>query len=480
MHSFGRRVARLAAIAALASAATVAAANTMTGPSSSQAPSLVRTMNGVVTKSILTVGDAVPGARGGAYRMVGIPDGLGAFDNGDGTFTVLMNHELGGAAGAVRTHGATGAFVSTWTIRKDDLSVVSGADLIERVVLWNPTTTSYTAPATGVAFSRFCSATLAPTSAFYNATTGNGFNGRLFTNGEENGATGRAFAHALDGTSYELPRLGKYSFENVVPNAGTGDATVVVGTDDSGGGQVYVYVGAKTASGSPVDQAGLTNGTLYGIQVVGTPAEPADTGIPSGTAFTAASLGNVENTSGAALETASVAAGVTGFQRPEDGAWDPTDPNLFYFNTTASFTGKSRLWRLRFVDARQPQLGGTIDMLLDGSEGQHMLDNLTVTRRGQVILQEDPGNQPYVARVYRYDVATDTLQRVAQHDPQRFAPGAPNLLTTDEESSGVIDVSEILGEGKFLLDVQAHYAQSDPELVEGGQLLLMQVPPGKP
>ncbi len=32
--------------------------------------------------------------------MVGIPDGLGAFDNHDGTFTVLMNHELGNTARA--------------------------------------------------------------------------------------------------------------------------------------------------------------------------------------------------------------------------------------------------------------------------------------------------------------------------------------------------------------------------------------------
>jgi hypothetical protein len=28
------------------------------------------------------------------YRMVGIPDGMGAFDNHDGTFTLLMNHEV--------------------------------------------------------------------------------------------------------------------------------------------------------------------------------------------------------------------------------------------------------------------------------------------------------------------------------------------------------------------------------------------------
>ncbi len=49
------------------------------------------------TASLLTVGDSI-----GGYRMVGIPDGLGAFDNGDGTFTLLMNHELGNTLGAIR------------------------------------------------------------------------------------------------------------------------------------------------------------------------------------------------------------------------------------------------------------------------------------------------------------------------------------------------------------------------------------------
>jgi hypothetical protein len=47
-----------------------------------------------------------------------------------------------------------------------------------------------------------------------------------------------------------------------------------------------------------------------------------------------------------------------------------------------------------------------------------------------------------------------------------------------EESSGIIDVSSILGEGWYLLDVQAHYPIAG-ELVEGGQLLAMYVPPGK-
>ena len=56
-------------------------------------------------------------------------------------------------------------------------------------------------------------------------------------------------------------------------------------------------------------------------------------------------------------------------------------------------------------------------------------------------------------------------------------PGAPAFLTQDEESSGILDVSNILGEGWFLLDVQAHYPNG-AELAEGGQLLALHYPPG--
>ena len=466
----GRAIGVIASIAALIGVGAVSA-NTITGPSSSQTPYIVRSMPGVVTKSILTVGDSVDG-----YRLAGIPDGLGAFDNGDGTFTVLMHHELSNTVGVVRAHGAKGAFVSKWTIRKDDLSVVSGQDLIQQIATWNTTTSSYNAPAKGVALSRLCSANLPPISAFY--ADGVGYNGRIFMDGEENGVSGRAFAHLMDGTSYELPRLGKFSWENSLANPASGEKTIVVGTDDSNGGQIYIYVGQKTNSGSPVERAGLTNGNLYGLKVTGVSAEDAASGIPSGTPFSIASLGNVENISGAALETLSVASSVTSFQRPEDGAWDPRNPNDFYFVTTASFTGNSRLWRLRFADIAHPENGGTIDMLLDGSEGQRMMDNLTITGRGQIMIQEDPGGNDYLAKIRRYSIANDTLTEIAKHDPERFLPGAANFLTIDEESSGIIEVSDILGEGWFLLDVQAHYNIGDPELVEGGQLVALHAPPG--
>src|SRR5690349_1930779 len=91
-------------ISALIAAEGVSSAQT-TGPSTSQSPYALPTLAGGATTSILSVGDSV-----GGYRMVGIPDGLGAFDNGDGTFTLVMNHELGATAGVTRAHGQKGAF----------------------------------------------------------------------------------------------------------------------------------------------------------------------------------------------------------------------------------------------------------------------------------------------------------------------------------------------------------------------------------
>ena len=62
--------------------------------------------------------------------MAGIPDGLGAFDNGDGTFTVLMKPPVRPDC-VTRAHGDTGAFVSRHVIEKDTPRVTSGEDQIK-------------------------------------------------------------------------------------------------------------------------------------------------------------------------------------------------------------------------------------------------------------------------------------------------------------------------------------------------------------
>jgi hypothetical protein len=138
------------------------------------------------------------------------------------------------------------------------------------------------------------------------------------------------------------------------------------------------------------------------------------------------------------------------------------------------------LWKLRFADLSNPTAGGSIEAVLDGTEGQNMLDNMAIDGHGRIIMQEDVGNAAHNGKMWLYEIATDRLVQVASHDPARFGgvgiPATPPF-NQDEETSGVIDVSAIFRqEGTFLFDDQAHYAFGDPAIVEGGQLMIMHVP----
>lgn len=455
---------------------TTIQAQTYTGPSSSQTPYVVPVAAGVKITSILTTGDSV-----GGYKMVGIPDGLGAYDNYDGTFTLLMNHELGNTVGVARNHGSIGAFVSRWVINKSDLKVIGGADLMQRVNLWDVTTSSYKtyssySPSSLTAFGRFCAADLAPVSAYYNSKTGKGTQARIFMNGEETGTEGRAMAHIASGpnmgTSYEVPRLGKASWEDYVARGRESDTTVMIGMDDATPGQVYVYIGVKTNSGTEIEKAGLTNGKLYGIAVSGYLTESSSSIFPTGTVFTLANLGDVSSLSGATINTNSNTLGITTFLRPEDGAWDPANDSNFYFNTTNAFGSPSRLWKLTFFNPDNLLAGGKITAVLDGTEGQQMFDNIAIDNWGHSINLEDVGNNAHIGKVWQYDFTKDSSKVIAVHDSTRFLLGGSKYLTQDEETSGIIDAQEILGPGMFLFVSQAHNATTT-ELVEGGQLMAL-------
>lgn len=473
---------------------------TGTGPSSSQTPYLTPIQNGVQIASILTTGDVV-----GSYRMAGIPDGLGAYDNGNGTFTVLMNHELGATLGIQRAHGALGAFVSEWVINKDSLVVSSGADLIKTVYTnVNSNWTSST-----VAFSRFCSADLASAGAYYNSTTSKGSQARIFLNGEESSSgtvASKGLAHVATGTdkgkTYVLPwaTMTNVGWENLLAHPNAGDKTVVMANSDGGFNGVYLYVGNKATTGNEVEKAGLIGGTMYRVLV--------NNALSESTAATAG-LGLVSGAGNFLLTTdLTTASGGTSFLRPEDGVWDITNPNRYYFATTSTIdaakdgntntditagqVGRTRVWRLTFTDISRPQLGGIIEMVLDGTEiltvngrshGPQMIDNMTMTSNGDLILQEDVGFNKHNGKIWKFVPSTKTLTLLLQHDEVRFGDyftSVTGTLTKDEESSGVIDVTSLLGrnDGRtyFLLVVQNHATATGAnaaELVEGGQLLLM-------
>lgn len=455
--SFARHIATAPAVAVLAlccgAAAAVAAPAHHAGPSTHTNPYLTPSARDVNVTSILTAADTVRG-----YKMAGTPDGMGTFDNGDGTFTVVMNHEFNTSEGTPRSHGnENGSFISRWVIKKSNLRVVSGQDQIRNLVTVSGTKN----------LNRLCSADMAPVSAFYDRTSGRGTRQRIFLNGEET-TGGRAFGHVLTGgenhTSYELPALGTAAWENIAANPGTGADTVAVGQSDGTPSYVWAYHGKKTRSGRTVERAGLTNGVSLPIAVAGMPAED----------------GNTPYTGGRKRFTLD-AAHATSFARPEDGAWDTRNHNVYYFATTASFSGHSRIWKLTFKNASKPELGGTIDMVLEGpsdtgadSTGPKMMDNLTVDSHGDLIIQEDPGNNAYLAGIFQLNPRTGELHRVARHDAALFAPGASGFVTQDEESSGVIP-APFLSKGAYLVADQIHQKVDDAAVVEMGQLDLMRI-----
>jgi len=498
----------LTAAIALVLAATESHAGSSTGPSSSQSPFIVPTAPGWDVTSLLTVGDS---AKDAPYVMVGIPDGLGATagkiaQNGryvadDAYITVLMNHEVRPGLGVPRAHGKDGAFVSQWTVHLNSLQVRSGEDLTKRVVTWSNGAWADTTGSIG--FNRFCSADLPARTAFFNPRTGKGFAGRIFMNGEEAGNEGRAFGHVASGdelgTTYELPYLGKFSWENSVAHPNAGDRTIVVGLDDSTPGQVYVYVGEKSMTGNPVERSGLQGGKLYGIKVtngganyVGGPVTLESAGSIQGE-FALQDVSPFAVGTGAALQSASVAQGVTEFARPEDGAWDTRNPRAFYYVTTGATLGgvaqTARLYKLTFDSISNPT-GGRIELVLDsasliGTDGSaaRSFDNITVDGDGNVIVQEDPGNTPYIAKTWKVNPATRQAVQIFESDRDRFVSGSAGFLTQDEENSGVIEVTDIVKRANWYRDdrryylgvTQAHYPIAG-ELVEGGQLYLMASP----
>jgi hypothetical protein len=495
-----------------------AASPTATGPSTTTAPYVLPIADGVQITSLLTVGD---GAADNGYRMVGIPDGLGLVRQG-ANLVLYSNQEIGDTGapnftplGITRRHGQAGAFVSRWVIDPTTLRFKEGSDWI------NPGVQFYDYPSGGYVtsgarfangatqnphFLRFCSGTLSDPDLFYNASTKAGWKGQLYFANEEAGDNGRVFGVTKEGDATQLPRLGLFSWENTIPAHNTSDTTLVMGQEDgpTDGSQLWVYVGTKQKSGPPVAKAGLTNGDDHVLDAdnaaVSTDAQWRSV-YGKGVGARVHLVQNEWDATGAAQNAAAKTDGLN-LNRIEDGSWDPHHPNDFYFVTTqggiVSGSGVNGgdtggLWRLRWDDIEDPDSGATLTLLLDGSETPNdgvklnKPDNLTIDTHGNVLIQEDPGNVNHVARIVAYRIADGALGVVAKFDTSLFGAGAsadPTKLTIDEESSGIIDTGDFLGDGTFLFDAQVHTikglsAGTGPgtvqEYVERGQYLMLKV-----
>jgi hypothetical protein len=458
---------------------------------------------------LMNYGDSAKGQQN--YPMVGIGDGLGIYKQQD-KVVILMNHELKANQGRVRRHGEKGAFVSKWFLTEQ--GIIHGEDLIQNIALYDRDKLQYKMETT--VFEKLCSADLAPASALWVKKKGKsyGTTARIFFSGEEISTKkykrhGRAFAHVVDGgfagISFELPKFGHMSFENIVLNPYPQQLTIAFLLDDSTSNfhdipintearkaihrkppsELYIYIGHKLEqAGNPVDAADLNNGQLYGIKVDGMKQENRSKAIAPQTRFKLIPLDKVvKDEYGAELQLQSIYKGISQFLHVEDGVWNlqKNKQNEFFFVTPDKYEGNTRLYKLVFDDIANPLQGGTLTVLLNGNEhGIKKMDNITADSWGRLLIQEDPGQDDpqHLAKIWLYDLNTSKLHQLAQFKAQYFLPHIKNkgFISSDEETSGIIPAFDTLGEGWYIFNAQSHRKHINPEIVESGQLLRMFVP----
>jgi Alkaline phosphatase PhoX len=468
-------------------------------------------------RAVFSVDDRVPllgGAPGQQYRMVGIPDGLGAQRSGDHTSTLFMNHELGFTALSEPVVGGPtnrGAIVSQWTLDADG-DPVAGRRAYDRIYAEN--TLLGPAPEVGneaqmpSQFARFCSGFL--------AGPANGFDRRIYLTNEESGGAesfdgrGGQSVAIFDAELHTLPRLGRSNKENSVVQPGQGTQTVIFPNEDGPAtldNQLYMYVGTKdrSATATVLARNGLDNGTLYVFRSLD-PARNSERTFTSGSVTGEwVALPDAEVLTDAQLEAASDAAGAMTFVRPEDGAFNPNNPNEYFFDTTGSSSGADdgvnelgRLYSLR-LHPGNPLKPATLSVVYNadtvvaaGGDIAISPDNLDVSRQYLMINEDGTTESRAVmaakgrdGSIWRFGlvkgpvgavgVDATTATRVAQLDP----PGRDGIAVGPGvwETSGIIDTSAMFGADTWLSDVQAHPPTTAPGgatvTVEDGQLFLL-------
>lgn len=426
-------------------------------------------------KAIVTTGDMI-----GDYKFARIPDGIGAYKTGQ-TLNVFVNHELNDG-----TNHEGFAKVSNLKLDQEGAIinaefVIDGSELYERL----------------------CSSSL---------VEGYGFDHPVyFTNEEvEDGIV--VAINGRNGKVIEMPWLGKFSHENTIHVPyffeSTGKTVVLSFEDgDATESEVYMYV-----AGSP---EGLLegNGQLY---VFGTD-DPVtyntwddiyySTGAVSGT-FKPVTWDHATQNEGD-LHSEATSAGAFQFIRPEDGAMDKRvgSENILYMADTGNnvdenglaipigSNGQSwergRIYSFAFTDSSDPTKA-EFQVIMDGNDpvapgydvdlslAMSNPDNID-TSENSLMIQEDrigatrsSPTEPYEmtnnAKIIRVDLSTiDAGAAVMELVAYNNQDADQAALHGNWESSGVLDVSEMYGEGTWLVTVQAHSLQED------GQLLLLTV-----
>jgi hypothetical protein len=291
---------------------------------------------------------------------------------------------------------------------------------------------------------------------------------------------------ASTGEMHETPWFGHFGHENVVPVQGVASAFVGLPEDGfSEFSQLYAYL-----AGSFGGAIAGTEGALR-VWVPNRPVRdgnPSDDDLAKGETMRGhfARIPHAANLLPLQLEKLVQSMGAFDFNRIEDMTDDPNAPGTMYFAETGRAHQEvthGRVYRLE-VDPEHPRRA-TLAVILDAAAGDDLVspDNLGISDSALVIQEDRNWKASGYNRVLVYDLTSGTLTAVARADPD------PDLV--DErgpgawETSGVVDVSDVLGPGWWLLNVQAHYTEMsvpdqslepDSATGEGGQLTLMFVP----
>ena len=252
---------------------------------------LISASDGATLSVIATTGDTISGEV-----LRGVPDGMGATKNADGTLTLLSNHEISTGADVLskKDTGTWGSSISKMTFDPATKKITKLENWNKNMSYYNyttekwgstweqslpvgfPTVDSYGAAAGTNGLLRFCSGDLVAAGGFSytekdaktkkNVTYG--YKEAVYLTGEESGDVSSAFAFDASGNGMQLPKMGLAGWENFLTKPGTGKATIVMGNEDNNAtdSQLYMYVGTKQTTGANfAEKAGLTNGKLYTI-----------------------------------------------------------------------------------------------------------------------------------------------------------------------------------------------------------------------
>jgi hypothetical protein len=478
------------------------------------------------------------GERLGDYRPPGVMDGIAAFRQADGSVRLLVAHELDAGAGypyQLRNGTTlTGARISWFELDPVARRLTQGGQAIQRA--YDRASREVRSPqqvnerrrgGSRDGFSTFCSAN------GYRAGE-LGFADDIFFAHEEvsvrEGHPHGGSVWALEvatGTLYAAPALGRGSWENSValatPDADRADGhtAVLLGDDlEFGGAPLYLWIGRRQPGGGFLARNGLAEGVLHVWVADGGDREPGDW-VGSGSARSGRFMPLPARDGARAgqpghdaagwlnddrLRERAWALGAFRFSRPEDLAANPADRRQVVFASTGHgkvFPGDEwgglYIADVRFAAAAGGGLGATatITLAYDGDEtrqsGIRSPDNLDWARDGRIYVQEDKavkrssftGDAGWEASIWQFDPQRPLRpQRIAVIDRAAVPAGTTDAEAGEPgewESSGILDLSGLLGgDGETVLvaAVQAHSVKDGVvggarELVEAGQLLLL-------